>query len=79
MNIFELLSVPDKDGKLKCWMASTEKPGTFASNSEIRRWVKQNQVWINGEPFLDVGEQLDFPLTSIIIHPKNPKVRVTWL
>ncbi len=55
---------------------SKVQPCTIASNNEIRRWLKQSAVLINGvkpQPF----DVITFPVTSLIFFPKNSKMRST--
>lgn len=55
---------------------SKEKPCTLASNSEIRRWLRDKSVIINGKkPGPD--ELVDFPVTQLVFFPKSAKSRCT--
>jgi hypothetical protein len=49
-----------------------------ASNSELKRWVQNNALLINGE-FVKWDEPIDFPICSIVLFPKNDKQRITIL
>ena len=42
-----------------------------ASSSEIKRWLQNGAVKCNGER-LDWNEEMDFPIFSFVIFPKNP-------
>jgi hypothetical protein len=55
---------------------STEKPGTLASNSEIRRWITSGAIIINTERFT-IDEEIDFPVFSLIFFPKSENRRTT--
>lgn len=45
------------------------KVGT-ASNSELKRWLQNKAVVINGEP-LDWNEEMDFPVISVVLFPRS--------
>jgi len=51
---------------------SNEKPCTVASNSELRRWIKQGVVLFNTER-VEIDEEIDFPIFSLVIFPKSKK------
>lgn len=57
---------------------SKEKPTTPTSNVEPRCWIQQGAVLINGER-VEWNEEIDFPLTSVVLFPKNPQSRCTLL
>lgn len=57
--------------------ASSERPGALATNSEVRRWIAQGAVLFNGEK-VTVDEAVDFPIISVVLHPKNDHHRVTY-
>ena len=40
------------------------------SNSELRRWIQNGAIEINGEK-VQVNEEIDFPINSVILFPKN--------
>lgn len=40
------------------------------SNSEVRRWLKNKAVLVNGE-VLEAGEEMDFPVFSLVFFPKG--------
>ena len=41
-----------------------------ASNSELKRWLQNKAVIVNGEPLLP-DEEMDFPIFSLILFPNN--------
>jgi hypothetical protein len=41
------------------------------TNSELKRWLQNKAVLINGEP-VNWDEILDFPIFSMVLFPKNP-------
>ena len=57
--------------------ASVERPGTVASNSEVRRWCKQGWVHLDGNPVMPLDE-VSFPVNSVVIHTRNEKRRITF-
>lgn len=44
-----------------------------ASNSELKRWIENKALVINGEPVAP-GEPIDFPMTSVVLFPKHGRV-----
>lgn len=56
---------------------SAESPCTLMSNGELRRVIQQRGVLINTEP-VEVSEEIDFPVFSIVFFPKG-KRRTTLL
>lgn len=42
-----------------------------ASTSELKRWIQNKAVLINGEP-VEWSEELDYPILSLVLFPKNP-------
>jgi hypothetical protein len=47
-----------------------------ASNSDLRRWLCNKSVLINGKrpgPF----DPIEFPITELVFFPKNDRTRVT--
>lgn len=56
--------------------ASVENPPAKASNSEIRRWLDQQSVIINGKK-PKAKDIVEFPITQLIFFPKSPKRRTT--
>lgn len=55
---------------------SVEHPCTETSNSELRRWMRDNAVGCNGKPLKATDEVL-FPVTSLVLFPKSAKRRCT--
>ena len=53
-----------------CHFMSRERTGK-ASNSELKRWIKNQALVINGER-VKWDEVMDFPITSVVLFPKNP-------
>jgi hypothetical protein len=43
-----------------------------ASKAEIKRWLDQNAIQINGEKLKQ--EQMDFPMFSVVLFPKGKKI-----
>lgn len=44
-----------------------------ASSSELKRWLQNNAVLVNGEP-LKWDELMDFEVFSVVLFPKGSKV-----
>ena len=44
-----------------------------ASSSELKRWLQNKAVLVNGEP-LDWNEEMDFPVHSCVLFPKGNRV-----
>jgi hypothetical protein len=42
-----------------------------ASSSELKRWIQNKAVIINGEP-VPPEEEMDFPISSVVLFPKHP-------
>lgn len=52
-----------------CHFMSIERPGK-ASNSELKRWLQNKAVEINGlRPKFD--DEVDFPITQMVLFPKK--------
>jgi len=47
---------------------SVEKPCTLPSNGELKRWLKDGAVQVNGEP-LRVEDNMNFPIFSLVFFP----------
>lgn len=47
----------------------------MASNSELKRWIQNKALVVNGE-HVNWEEFVDFPLVSVVLFPKN---RITLL
>ncbi len=56
---------------------SVEKPCLVASNSELQRWIKNGSVEVNYYCDRDPREIIDYPIVSVVIHPKSAKRRTT--
>ena len=51
---------------------SIERPCTNPTNAEIKRWLDQGAVVINGiRP--KAKDQINFPITSLVFFPKAPR------
>ena len=50
---------------------SVERPCTPASKSELRRWILNGSVEINYSVDRDPNEVIDYPVVSVVIHPKS--------
>lgn len=57
---------------------SKERDGK-ASKSEIRRWIKNGSVQINGSRPRDIEEKIEGSVTSFVLFPKNEKSRITLM
>ena len=44
-----------------------------ASNSELKRWIQNNVLLINGES-VKWDEPMDFPLISVVLFPKSARI-----
>lgn len=53
-----------------CSFQSRERQGR-ASGSEVKRWIKNGAVVVNGEKLL-WDEEMDFPVNSVVLFPNNP-------
>lgn len=42
-----------------------------ASNSELKRWLQNKAMIVNGEP-VQWNELMDFPIISVVLFPKKP-------
>lgn len=61
----------------KCYgFFSTEHPMKKASNSELRRWLQNKSVSINGaQP--NWNDSVNFPITDMVLFPKSLARRTT--
>lgn len=64
-------------GKAHDALWSIEKPCQKASTSELIRWVKNGAVMINHYVDRNPKEILDYPVVSVVIHPKSNKRKLT--
>ena len=55
---------------------SKEKPCTHASNGEVRRWLRDKSVLINGRAVAP-EEEIEFPVVSLVLFPKSQRSRCT--
>lgn len=55
---------------------SREKPCTHTSNSELRRWIADGSVQINGERWL-ADEEMPPLVWSLVFFPKSARNRTT--
>jgi len=66
MNAWEFLM----DLNTVCHFMSRERTGK-ASNSELKRWIKNQALVVNGER-VKWDELIDFPIISVVLFPKKP-------
>ena len=66
MNAWQFLMDLNKN----CFFMSRERTGK-ASNSELKRWLKNQAVIVNGES-VKWDEPMDFLIHSFVLFPKNP-------
>ena len=55
-----------------CRFYSRERKG-LASNSEIKRWIMNRSVIMNGEA-VEWNEEMDFTIDSLVLFPKGRTV-----
>ena len=60
-NLHEVCNFQTREGK---------KTGK-ASNSELKRWIQNKVLIINGEA-VAFDEQIDFPIFSVVLFPRHP-------
>lgn len=53
-----------------CFFMSRERRGR-ASNSELKRWLENKAVRVNGES-IHWNDEMVFPVVSFVLFPKNP-------
>jgi hypothetical protein len=51
---------------------SAEKPTTRPSNGELKRWLDQGSVLINGKKH-SAKEEVVFPIEHLVFFPKSPR------
>lgn len=56
---------------------STGRDGEKASPSEIRRWLQQSSVMIDGVKLTSEKTMINFPIKSLVLFPKNKNKRIT--
>jgi len=52
---------------------SIEFPDRKASGSELRRWIKNGAIEINGACPRDFDHALEHPITSLVLFPKGKR------
>ena len=57
---------------------SSERPCTYTSNSELRRWIKQGVILFNTER-VEFDEEVDFPVFSLVVFPNSIKRKTTLI
>ena len=63
LHLHEVCNFQTKEGK---------KVGR-ASNSELKRWIQNNVLQINGES-VKWDEPMDFPIFSVVLFPKSARI-----
>lgn len=58
---------------------SVEKRPAKASGSELRRWIQQSAVVINGQVMRDPKAKIELPVKSFVLFPKSKERRCTLL
>jgi hypothetical protein len=58
-------------------LRSTGNPGEKASKSEIRRWLQQSSVMIDGVKLTSEKTMIKFPIKSLVLFPKSETKRIT--
>lgn len=61
-----------------CQFRSTSRKPAVASNSELRRMLDEKAVRINGKA-LAAKDNIEFPITSIVMFKNKPDSRITLL
>lgn len=61
-----------------CSFMSVEQGCKRATNSELSRWIEQGSLLINGER-VSLKEEMDFPIISVVLHPKSKNRRITLI
>ena len=52
-------------------MRFREFPGKIASNSEVRRWIKNGSIRINNEQPRKIDDIIEFPVTQLSFFSKK--------
>jgi len=68
MNLIDFLTK-----QLPCLPMSTERPCTVPTRSEVKRWIKNKAIIINGEKDHDPNEEVDFPIFTLVFFPKGKR------
>lgn len=61
-----------------CQFSSIETKGEKASNSELKRWLNQGAIQVNGKP-IGANDPWPYDIRSMIMFPKSPKRRCTLI
>ena len=77
MNALQLLIDIAGGPKGHGWQTKEGTKVGRASNSELRRWLNSRVLQINGEPIMSWDENIDFPIMSVVMWPKNEHQRST--
>lgn len=64
--------------ELLCLPMSAERPCTIPSRAEVKRWIRKKSININGEFDHDPGEEVDFPIFTLVFFPKG-KRKTTYM
>jgi hypothetical protein len=56
---------------------ATGQANTKASKSEIRRWLQQSSVMIDGVKLTSEKTIINFPIKSLVLFPKSKDKRIT--
>lgn len=62
-----------RDLNMVCHFTTRERGNGRASNSELKRWLQNSAVRINGE-IVKWDEPIDFPIFSVVLFPKRGRV-----
>jgi len=57
--------------KTCCFQTREGKKVGKASNSELRRWIKNGAVIVNGKKAI-FGDPIQYPITSFLLFPNKP-------
>jgi len=63
-----------KDLSSVCKFHSKERTG-LATNSELKRWLQQQSVQLNGRR-IKFDEEVDFPVKELILFPKKRRTTI---
>ena len=58
-----------------CHFHSRERLGTKVSNSELKRWLQNQAVQLNGRR-IKWNEDVDFPVEQLILFPKKGRITI---
>lgn len=58
-----------------CHFHSRERLGSKVSNSELKRWLQNSAVQLNGRR-IKYDETVDFPVNELILFPKKSRVTI---